>query len=168
MTYYFLFFSNSNTLWCCFLYFQTEKNLIVLIRSYPFPSLNWIIKLSLNWEAVSYMEIAKRWINQKNIFWSTWRYFGVLAHFDFVPVLTHYTVYSYLWYSFLFVTLSQFSCFFWIQCKWLTFEMRHTKKILIKFHGSITTYHPSISGILLINKSKSDESVFVLDESIFI
>ena len=44
-----------------------------------------------------------------------------------------------------------------------------TKKFLVtKFHDSITTYDPSIGGILLGNNKKSDESIFLFDESIFI
>ena len=44
-----------------------------------------------------------------------------------------------------------------------------TKKFLVtKFHDSITTYDPSIGGILLGNNNKSDESIFLFDESIFI
>ena len=35
-------------------------------------------------------------------------------------------------------------------------------------HYWITTYDPEIGGILLGNNNKSDESIFLLDDSIFI
>ena len=42
------------------------------------------------------------------------------------------------------------------------------KFLLAKCNVLITTYDPSIGGMLLDNENKKDESIFLFDESIFI
>ena len=57
----FLFCSDHSIFWHHFLYIQTQI-LIALIPWYSFPSLNWVMNLSLNWGRVSQIEILKQCI----------------------------------------------------------------------------------------------------------
>ena len=109
----------------------TSNVLTVLVPWCPFPSLNWVlnpfvpnvfflyplktsekrkfqglqkgfignkwVQLSLSWGTVSHVEIVKLCILQNNLF-----------------ALDFATLYRHLWYPFIFVILSQLSCFFYI------------------------------------------------------
>ena len=70
----FFFLSECNTFNMVSCIFK-HNFLIVLIPCYPwylFPSLNWVIKLTLNCRTVSYNEIVKRCIPRNNLFCTTW------------------------------------------------------------------------------------------------
>ena len=95
--------------------------LIVLIPSYSFPSLNWVIKLTLNWATVPHIEIAKRCIPENDLFGQHDYNIQFIDSFRFCVSLI--LLYNYHWHPFFFfffVTLSPLSYF--SHCKWLTFE----------------------------------------------
>ena len=75
---------------------------------YPFPSLNWVLKLSLG--TVSHVEIMKRCTTQNNLFGQQDHSIEFNDSFRFW--VRFIPLYSYLWNPFFFVTLSQFPCFF--------------------------------------------------------
>ena len=75
---------------------------------YPFPSLNWVLKLSLG--TVSHVEIMKRCIPENNLFGQQDHSIEFIDSFRFCLRLS--PLYSYLWNPFFFVTLSQLPCFF--------------------------------------------------------
>ena len=149
---------------------NNSKIFSVLISLYLFHSFNWKIKLSANLGMVSHVEIVKCF-KPEFFFWTTWLYCIAFIEFNLVSVLLRYTA-TYNAHSFL-ILCPIFHVFFYIHCKWLTFETG--EKVLLAMiipwlfnHYSITTYDLSIGGILLGNINKSEESIFLLDESIFI
>lgn len=95
-----------------------SKILIVQISSNTFPSLNWVVKLSLNWGSVTY-ENHEVMHHQKNFFEHT-----ILSVDSCRFCVSLITTYSYRWYPFFLVILSQISCFFCNQWKWLKSEIR--------------------------------------------
>ena len=83
---------------------------------------------------------------------------GLLTHFNFVLVLSHYIA-TYNTHSLLFLypNFDVFSVLI-IPNDW---HLRQLKKsIVARFGDSITTYDPSISGILLGNNNERDHSYF--------
>ena len=84
----FSFFLSDCNFFKSLLVFSNSKILIVLILYYPFPLLNWVIKLPLNWGTVSHMGIQKTIFSDKMIILSS-----LLTLFDFVAVLSHYIAY---------------------------------------------------------------------------
>ena len=84
----FPFFLSDCNFFKSLLVFSNSRILIVLILYYPFPLLNWVIKLPLNWGTVSHMGIQKTIFSDKMIILSS-----LLTLFDFVAVLSHYIAY---------------------------------------------------------------------------
>ena len=80
------------------LVFSNLKILIVLISSYPFSSLNLVIKVITPGHSLTYGNLESILQPENNLFRQhdhtidSYR----LTHFDFAPVLSHYIVYSYL------------------------------------------------------------------------
>ena len=134
----------------------------------PLPSLNWVIKFSLNRNTASYKKIVKRWILQKMIYWVYWLILICIS------LAIQYTC---LWYPFFFCYfISIFMFFFCIHCKWLTVEVNKKsswswKKNSWQMKKDLLTrlpYYPSIGRILLRNNNESDEYLFLFDESILL
>ena len=96
--------------------FWNSEIVIVLIPLYSFPSLNWVIKLSLNWATVPYMNFAKQCILNMILLDNRTQY-------DFASVIS-LSIVTYDTHSF-FITLPPPSYFF--HCKWLTFEADEKK-----------------------------------------
>ena len=89
--------------------FSNSKIIIVLILPYPFPSLIWVIKLSLSWGTVWHVEIVKRYLPQNYLFWQNEH---TIEFIDFLfcisTVVLHYIA---TWYSFMFFCIH---CIWWI------------------------------------------------------
>ena len=120
------------------------------------PSLNWAITL-LIWVTVSLLEIM-RCIPESNLVGQLYHTVGLLTFFNFVLVLLHYVA-TYNTHSLLFLypNFDVFSVLI-IPNDW---HLRQLKKsIVARFGDSITTYDPSIGGILLGNNNKSDNPYF--------
>ena len=76
------------------LVFSNSKILSVLILLCPLPSLNWAIKLSLNWVTVSLFEIVRRRIPENNLIGQFDHTVGFIDSFQFCVSLI--ALYSYL------------------------------------------------------------------------
>ena len=102
--------------------------LIVLIPSYSFPSLNWVIKLTLNWATVPHIEIAKRCIPENDLFGQHDYNIQFIDSFRFCVSLI--LLYNYHWHPFFFFFLLLYLRFriFLIANDW---HLRQTKKILV-------------------------------------
>lgn len=101
------------------LFFKNSNVLNALIPLYPSPSLNWVIKLPLDWGTVFHIEIIKRRLPENNLLRKYDDSIKIIHLFRFCnSVITRY---SCLWYPF-FVTLSKFYVFFCIRYKWLTID----------------------------------------------
>ena len=100
--------------------------LIVLIPSYSFPSLNWVIKLTLNWATVPHIEIAKRCIPENDLFGQHDYNIQFIDSFGFVSVLS-YCITTIDTHSFFFFFLLLYLRFriFLIANDW---HLRQTKK----------------------------------------
>ena len=142
----FCFFLRDCRLFLSLRIFSNSKILIVLILSYYSPAWNWVIKLSLNWDTVSHMEIVKWCINQKIIFMD-----NVTISLSIDSFIELYSMQ--LLYPFVFVTFVQLSCSFSIQWKWLPFKLRNSFLYITRFHDLINTNDLSIGEILLGNKN---------------
>ena len=139
LTYCFPFFSIITTLFDIVSCIFKLKDLIVLIPSYSFPSLNWVINLG---HSVTYgnREVMH---TKKNLFGHDHTN-EFIDSFQFCVSLI--PLYSYLRYPLLVITFLVIPCypnfhvfFLHTYCKWLT-----------RFHDLITTYYPSFGVILLI------------------
>ena len=85
----FSFFLSDCNFFKSLLVFSNSKILIVLILYYPFPLLNWVIKLPLNWGTVSHMGIQKTIFSDKMIILSsllTRFFFRLLACGSLIPL----------------------------------------------------------------------------------
>ena len=69
--------------------FSNSKIVNVIISSYVFPLLNWVIKLILNWGTVWRMEIPKQCTREKIFLHNKTIIFSLLTHFAFLSVLPH-------------------------------------------------------------------------------
>ena len=86
---------------------------------YPFPWLNWVIKLPLDWGTVLHIEIIKRGSPENRLLGKYDDTIKIIHSFRFCNSVI--TLYSCLWYLF-FVTLSKLYIFFCIRYKWLTLD----------------------------------------------
>ena len=102
------FLTNHNTFCHRFLFLSNTNISSVLISLNSFSSLNMIIKLPLDFGAVSHMKIMKRWISETNVFGQhDYSILHLLAHVNFLIAL-----FGCVSYPFFHDTLSALSCFF--------------------------------------------------------
>ena len=164
----FFFFSVSSIFLGVTCIFLNSNVLNVLIPWYPFPSLNWVLKLSINWDTVSHAEIVKQCIPQNNLCGQHDHTNAFIDSFQFYVSLI--TLYSYLiWYQFFFVTLFslfQLLWFFCIHCKWLTFS---DMKNVLHLTTWLSYYTRSINRWVFSGDNNIGyEYIFLFDEFAFL
>ena len=122
---------------------------------------------SFTWAVVSHPEIVKWCIPENNLF-GPHDHTNEFIH-SFRLCVDTISLYSYLWYPIFlnYFTLSQLSLFFYhnpLQMINLWAATRFQVLLVILIH----TIDPLFGVMLLDNNNRSDESMFLLDESIFV
>ena len=129
------------------LVFSKSNVLIVLIPSYPLPSFNFALKLSLNWGTVSNAEMVKQCIPHKKYFFVQRHHtISILrqSYHTMIPILFCYFISTFMFFLY---SLQIINILVQISCK--------------LDESIILEHNPSFVKILLGNSKKSYASIFL-------